>query len=187
MQAATEHHHKAAAHKAVHAARLEGGVADPPPFVGAEVRKGVRVEPLQQGPDFDGGFNGGGNFGGGNFGGGGCSGCGCGGCNNAYRWLGIAGVSANAIGYGVNVGTSLLAPLVNGVASNIPITVPALADGSCLRGQPIFLPRFGRVMCVVGNGAQVTNYMFGAANALAGAAGGLVGIAGQIASVAAGK
>lgn len=183
IQAANKHSHRDASSKAVHTAQLGSDVADPPPFVGADVRKGASVEPLQVGPGFNGGgpgFNGGGfnggNFDGGNFGGGGFGG--------TPQWLNVAGVTANAVGYGVNVGTALVAPIVNGVASNIPLVLPSLADGQCFRGQPIFIPRLNRVMCVVGSAAGVTNYMFRAANVLVNAAAGGVGLAAQIASVA---
>lgn len=182
IQAANKHSHKDAASKAVHTAQLGGDVADPPPFVGAEVRKGASVEPLQVGPGFGGGpgFNGG-NFNGGGFDGGNFNGGGFGG---TPQWLNVAGVTANAVGYGVNVGTALVAPIVNGVASNIPLMLPSLADGQCFRGQPLFIPRLNRVMCVVGSAASVTNYMFRAANVLVNAAAGGVGLASQIASVA---
>lgn len=90
----------------------------------------------------------------------------------------------NAVDYGVNVGTALLAPLVNGVASNIPLMAPSLPDGSCLRGTPMYMPRMNAVMCVVGNGAAVTNYLFNAANVLVGATGQGLSLASQIASLA---
>jgi len=100
------------------------------------------------------------------------------------NWLNVAGVTVNAVDYGVNVGTALLAPLVNGVASNIPLMAPSLPDGSCLRGTPMYMPRMNAVMCVVGNGAAVTNYLFNAANVLVGATGQGLSLASQIASLA---
>lgn len=166
MQVSSKQQGRSAAHKAVHAAQLGGGDAGLPPFVGADVPSGqaFRAEPLQTGPGV-GAFTGGGRA----------------------NWYNVAGLTANAVDLTVDVGTSLLAPVVNGVASNIPLMVPPGPDGLCLRGRPTFLPRVGMVMCVVGNASSVTNYMFRAANVLVDAAARGVGLAGQIAYVASGR
>jgi hypothetical protein len=97
----------------------------------------------------------------------------------AAPWVYTAGAVTNGIGYAASVGTALVAPIVNGIASNVPVMVPALG-GKCLRGQPIVLPQAPDLtLCIVGNGAQVTNYLFGAGNALIGALGGGIGMIGQ--------
>jgi hypothetical protein len=170
---ASHHSHgqrqQASARKSVRIA--QAGEA-PPPFVGADVPRGPRTEPLQTGPGFGGGGFGGGGFGGGGFGGG------------APGWIGYAGISVNALSYGLGATGALFGPLVNGVASNIPLMVPALPDDTCLKGQPIFIPQANRVMCIVGSGADVTNFLGRAANVLVGTVGAGVGIASQIASIA---
>lgn len=172
MQASTKQQVRSAGHKTVRTAQL-GGEDGLPPFVGVDVPRGPRAAQPQQFGGPGGGFNGGG-FNGGGFNGGGGRGA---------NWYGIAGVTANAVDLAADVGISLAAPIVNGVASNIPLMVPAGPNG-CIRGEPRFLPRFGVVMCVVGNGAAVTNYMFNAANVLVDAAARGVGLAAQIAAVA---
>jgi hypothetical protein len=96
------------------------------------------------------------------------------------QWINTAGMVVGGIDYTVGVGTQLLAPVVNGIASNVPLMVPAL-NGECLRGRPVFIPQVNALMCVVGNGAQVTNYLFSAANVLINAAGRGVGLVGQFA------
>jgi hypothetical protein len=97
----------------------------------------------------------------------GCSGCGCGGCNGGGG--GGFGAWANGINAGAIVGlagagldgyVSLTQPIVSGVASRIPIDVPAVfADGKeCRFGQPFQDPETGRLMCRLGDMGQVANY-----------------------------
>ncbi|KAF8072689.1 dtwd1 [Scenedesmus sp. PABB004] len=77
----------------------------------------------------------------------------------------------NAVQLGVKASGALFAPLVNGFASAVPITVPSVA-GHCLTGTPIPPEkRGGPVKCLIGTGAQVTDYLAQAADSLAGMAG----------------
>jgi hypothetical protein len=108
-------------------------------------------------PDNGGGCNGGGC-------GGGCNGGGCGG-GGGGGWGGfVAGISPGAIvgvaGAGVDGYISLTQPLVENVASKIPIDVPAVfADGTvCKFGQPFQDAETGRLMCRLGDMGQVANY-----------------------------
>jgi hypothetical protein len=89
---------------------------------------------------------------------------------------GSIGPIVGAVAQGVNVGVDLAAPLVNAVASNVPVMVPSV-NGLCMNGEPIspFKQRPDIIMCLVGNGAQVTNYFFNALSRLGNAAGGMFG------------
>ncbi|WIA44612.1 hypothetical protein OEZ86_007330 [Tetradesmus obliquus] len=89
---------------------------------------------------------------------------------------GNIGPIVGAVAQGVNVGVDLAAPIVNGIASNVPVMVPSM-NGLCMNGEPIapFKQRPDIIMCLVGNGAQVTNAFFNAISRLGNAAGGVFG------------
>jgi hypothetical protein len=97
--------------------------------------------------------------------------------NNGGAWTAanIAGTIVGAVQTGVNLGASLAAPVVNGIASNIPLLVPSVA-GLCMKGQPVQpFPNSDQILCLVGSGSQVTNFMFNAGSQLVNVAGNVAG------------
>eukprot|EP00775_Hariotina_reticulata_P004075 gene4075-4322_t len=99
------------------------------------------------------------------------------GWNNGGFWTAgnIAGTIVGAVQTGVNVGVSLAAPIVNGIASNIPLLVPSVA-GLCMNGQAVQpFPNSDQILCLVGSGSQVTNYMLNAGSQLVNIAGNVAG------------
>lgn len=74
----------------------------------------------------------------------------------------VGGVQA-----GVNVGLDAVAPVVNNLASNIPIMVPSF-QGQCLKGQPVapFKSNPEQIWCIVASGAEFTDGFFRAFSGL---------------------
>jgi hypothetical protein len=90
--------------------------------------------------------------------------------------VGGVGAAVGMVAAGVSAGVNVAAPLVNGVASVVPVLLPSL-NGLCARGQPVtpLKSRPGLIMCLVGDGSMVTGALLNAVGQLAGAAGSFAG------------